>query len=132
MFLRTHAECHISLQQSATAFAASKLPLLTRKSDSSWFYLSPRNTYHTTHFAPVGLKQWPPLARVPCLNRISPIAPLKNGPKQDARGPDRVEIHRKIMPGIKLAARYQHALDHVGSYPNSNRRPIVSDVSLVR
>ena len=67
MFLRTHVECHILLQLSATAFAASQLPLLTRNLGSSRFYLAPGNTYYITHLAPVGLKQYPPLIRVPYL-----------------------------------------------------------------
>ena len=59
------------------------------------------------------------------------LPPLKNGPK-NTRGPDRVENHRKIVPGIELTVRYQHTIERAGSYPNSNRRPIISDVSLVR
>ena len=60
------------------------------------------------------------------------LPPLKNGPKKDTHGPDRIENRRKIMPGIEPAARYQLALERASSYPNSNQRPIVSDVSLYR
>ena len=33
---------------------------------------------------------------------------------------------------IELAAKHEHTLEHAGSYPNPNRRRIVSDVSLFR
>ena len=78
--------------------------------------------------------RYPPQRRPPQpgLTGLVLLPPLKNGPKPDTRGPDRVGNHRKIMPGIELAAKYQHTLERTSSYPNSNRRPIVSDVSLVR
>ena len=60
------------------------------------------------------------------------LPPLKNGPKKDTRGPDRVENHCKIVPGIELATRYQQTLERASSYPKSNQTPFVSDVSLVR
>ena len=60
------------------------------------------------------------------------LPPLKNGPKKDTRGRKCVVNHRKIVPGIKPAAKYQHTLERAGSYPISSRRPTVSDVSLVR
>ena len=52
--------------------------------------------------------------------------------KNDARGRDRVEIYREIVSGIELAARDQRTLERAGSYPNFNRRTIVSDRSLFR
>ena len=60
------------------------------------------------------------------------LHPLEKMTKSDARGPDRVEIYREIVPGLELAANRQRALDRAGSYPNSNHRPVVSDVSLFR
>ena len=56
--------------------------------------------------------------------------PLKRT-KNDTRGSARIEIHREIAPGIELAARHQHTLERVGSYPNSNGRRIVSDLPLL-
>ena len=50
--------------------------------------------------------------------------------KNDARGRDRVKIYREIVLGIKVAARNQRTLERAGSYPNPNRRPIVSDLLL--
>ena len=50
--------------------------------------------------------------------------------KNDACGGARVGIYREIVPGFKLTARYRRALERAGSYPNPNRRPIVSDLSL--
>ena len=38
----------------------------------------------------------------------------------------------EIEPGFELAGRHQRTLERAGSYPNSNRRPIVSDSSLFR
>ena len=58
--------------------------------------------------------------------------PLKNEPKKDTRGPDRVENQREIVPGTELAERQQRALERAIAYPNSNRQLIVSGVSLVR
>ena len=52
--------------------------------------------------------------------------------KNDARGRDRVEKYREIVAGLKLAAKHQRTLERVGSYQNSNRRPIVSNRSLFR
>ena len=49
-----------------------------------------------------------------------------------SRGSANVENHRKVVPGIELAAKHEHTLERAGSYPNSNRRRIVSDVSLFR
>ena len=60
------------------------------------------------------------------------LPPLKNGPKKDTHGPDRVENRSEIVPGIELTARLWHALERASSYPNSNRQSIVRDVSLVR
>ena len=57
---------------------------------------------------------------------------LKKRSKNDARGPDRVEIYRKNVTGIELAAKHQRTLERAGSYLNSNRRHIVSDRSLFR
>ena len=34
--------------------------------------------------------------------------------KNDAHGPDRVEIYRKIEPGLELAARHQRTLERAG------------------
>ena len=65
-----------------------------------------------------------------CFNRITAIAPAKKRTKNDACGRDRVEIYREIMAGLELAARHQRTLERAGSYPNSNRRPFVSDRSL--
>ena len=48
------------------------------------------------------------------------------------RGSVNVENHREIVSGIELAAKHEHTLEHAGSYPNSNRQRIVSDVSLFR
>ena len=53
-------------------------------------------------------------------------------PKNEARGRDRVEIYHEIVPGIELAAKHQRAVERAGSYPNSNRRPIVSNRLLFR
>ena len=53
------------------------------------------------------------------VNRISAIAPPKKRTKNDARGRDRVEIYRKIMPGIELAARHQRKLERAGSFTRS-------------
>ena len=58
------------------------------------------------------------------------LHPLKKRTKNDARGLDRVEIYREIVPELELTARHQHTLERVGYYPNSNQRPIVSDRSL--
>ena len=60
------------------------------------------------------------------------LHPLKKRTKNDARGPDRVEIYRKIVPGLELTAKRQRTLDRAGSYPNLNNRPVVSDASLFR
>ena len=60
------------------------------------------------------------------------LQPFKKRTKNDARGPYRVEIYRKIVPGLELTAKYQRALERAGYYPNSNRRPTVSDSSLFR
>ena len=49
-----------------------------------------------------------------------------------SRGSANVENHRKIVPGIELAAKHEDALEHTGCYPNLNPRRIVSDVSLFR
>ena len=57
------------------------------------------------------------------------LHPLKKNQK-DARGPDRVEIYREIMPGLELAAKRQRTIERAGAYPNSKHRPIVSDRSL--
>ena len=57
---------------------------------------------------------------------------LKKRTKNDTRGPDRVEIYHEIVLGLELAARHHRTLERAGSYPNSNRRPIVSDCSLFR
>ena len=60
------------------------------------------------------------------------LDPLEKRTKNDARGRARVEIYCEIVPGIELAARYQRTLERAGFYPNPNRRPIVSDLSLFR
>ena len=60
------------------------------------------------------------------------MPPLKNGPKTMLFGPTNVENTREIGPGIELAARHWHTHERAGSYPNSNRRRIVSDLSLFR
>ena len=57
--------------------------------------------------------------------------PLKRT-KNDARGRDRVEIYREIVAGLEPTASHQRALERAGTYPNSNRRPTVSDPSLLR
>ena len=44
------------------------------------------------------------------------LSPLKNGPK-NTRGPDRVENHRKIVPGIELAERHRSAVERANAYP---------------
>ena len=46
------------------------------------------------------------------------------------RGSANVENYHKIVPGIELTAKHEDPLEHTGRYPNSNRRRIVSDVSL--
>ena len=57
------------------------------------------------------------------------VDPLKRT-KNDAFGRGRVGIYRKIIPGIELAARNKRTLERAGSYPNQNRRPIVSNRAL--
>ena len=58
------------------------------------------------------------------------LDPLKKRTQNDARERGRVEIYREIVPGIELVVRCQRTLERAGSYPNPNRRPIVSDLSL--
>ena len=60
------------------------------------------------------------------------MPPPKKRTKNDARGRDRVEINREIVAGLELTAKHQRASEHAGYYPNSNRRPTVSDPSLFR
>ena len=60
------------------------------------------------------------------------LHPLKKRTKNDAPGRDRVDIYREIVTGLELEARHQRTLERAGSYPNSNRRPVVSDRLLFR
>ena len=60
------------------------------------------------------------------------LDPLKKRTKIDARGRDRDEIYREIVPGIELTARNKRTLEHAGSYPNPSQQPIASDLSLFR
>ena len=48
------------------------------------------------------------------------------------RGSANVENYRKIVPGIELAAKHEDPPEHTGRYPYSNRRRVVSDVSVFR
>ena len=66
------------------------------------------------------------------LDRISAIAPPEKRTKNDVFGSANVENTRENGPGFELAARHQHTHERVGRYPNSNRRRIVSDLSLFR
>ena len=60
------------------------------------------------------------------------LDPLKKRTQNDALGRDRVEIYRKTVPGIELAARNQRTIKCAGSYLKPNRQPIVSNLLLFR
>ena len=60
------------------------------------------------------------------------LHPLKKRTENGARGCDRVEIYREIVPGLELVARYQRAIERADASTNSKHQSIVSGCSLFR